>query len=392
VGDRPIHLLEAGIVTEQRYAGVSEAPAALGALFADRLGAVKRIRVPFNPRDRWLTAAREACRVLADAVTLSLRAGATVVILGGECTLVAGAVPGALEVEPDLTLIYLDAHADFNTLATTPSHFVGGMCLAHVCGRPVAALLWPGARRMTDERTVLVGARQLDLGESGNLLRSRILRIPFDREQPDAPGLLAAVRRRAVWVHIDVDVVDPREMPAVVGPVEGGPGLAALRDLLAGIAQVSEVRGMELCGYDPRQGSGRAAASAACRRGHAAVGPPTRGLVDLGAIRPSQLGQAGQAGQPHRGVSDRGASADRAPRAQSLIAREGVAQLHLGEPLLERSGEPVGVLGPAGDVRGPRRSRKRTGHGVNARSAGVDLRHVGSIKPRPPPPRPPPTS
>jgi arginase family enzyme len=253
VGDRPIHLLEAGIVTEQRYAGVSEAPAALGALFADRLGAVKRIRVPFNPRDRWLTAAREACRVLADAVTLSLRAGATVVILGGECTLVAGAVPGALEVEPDLTLIYLDAHADFNTLATTPSHFVGGMCLAHVCGRPVAALLWPGARRMTDERTVLVGARQLDLGESGNLLRSRILRIPFDREQPDAPGLLAAVRRRAVWVHIDVDVVDPREMPAVVGPVEGGPGLAALRDLLAGIAQVSEVRGMELCGYDPRQ-------------------------------------------------------------------------------------------------------------------------------------------
>ena len=253
MGERPIHLLEAGIVTEQRYAGVSEAPAALGTLFTDRLGAAKRVRVPFNPRDRWLTAAREACRILADAVAASLRAGATVGILGGECTLVAGAVPGALEVEPDLTLVYLDAHGDFNTLATTPSHYVGGMCLAHVCGRQIAALLWPGVRRISDERTVLVGTRQLDPGESGNLMRSRVLRVPFDRDQPDAPGLLASVRRRPVWVHIDLDIVDPREMPAVVLPVEGGPGLNDLRALLSGIAQVSDVRGVEICGYDPRQ-------------------------------------------------------------------------------------------------------------------------------------------
>ena len=253
MGDRPIHLLEAGIVTEQRYAGVSEAPAALGAIFAERLDVAKRVRVPFNPRERWLTAARESCRVLADAVSASLRSGATVAVLGGECTLVAGTISGALEVEPELTLVYLDAHGDFNTLATTPSHFVGGMCLAHVCGRQVAALLWPGVRRIAEERTILVGTRQLDPGESGNLMRSRILRIPFDREQPDAPGLLAAVRRRPVWVHIDIDVIDPREVPAVVLPVEGGAGLHELRELLSGIAQVSDVRGVELCGYDPRQ-------------------------------------------------------------------------------------------------------------------------------------------
>lgn len=253
MGDRPIHLLEAGIVTEQRYAGVSEAPAALGALFADRLGATKRIRVPFNPRDRWLTAAREACRVLADAVASSLRAGATVGVLGGECTVVAGTVSGALEVVPDLTLIYLDAHGDFNTVATTPSHFIGGMCLAHVCGHQVAALLWPGVRRIAEERTVLVGARSLDPGEAENLLRSRVLRVRFDREQPDAPGLLAAVRRRPLWVHIDIDVIDPAEVPAVVQPAAGGPGLDDLRELLGRIAAVSDVRGMEVCGYDPRR-------------------------------------------------------------------------------------------------------------------------------------------
>ena len=48
--------------------GLQEAPAALGTLLADRLGAEKRVRIPFNPRERWLSAAREACRGLADGV------------------------------------------------------------------------------------------------------------------------------------------------------------------------------------------------------------------------------------------------------------------------------------------------------------------------------------
>src|SRR5712692_11823438 len=105
----PVHLLEAGIVTEQRLAGLGGAPAALGDAIADRLHADKRVRIPFNPRDRWLTAARESCRVLADAVTSSLRAGARPVVCGGECTVVAGTIPGAIEVEPDLILVYFDA-------------------------------------------------------------------------------------------------------------------------------------------------------------------------------------------------------------------------------------------------------------------------------------------
>src|SRR5437870_9816522 len=59
---RPLHLFEAGVVTEQRFMGLQEAPAVLGPLLADRLGAEKRVRIPFNPRERWLSAAREACR------------------------------------------------------------------------------------------------------------------------------------------------------------------------------------------------------------------------------------------------------------------------------------------------------------------------------------------
>ena len=247
----PIHLLEAGIVTEQRYAGAGTAPAALGGALAERLGPAKRVKIPFNPRDRWLTAARESCRTLADAVTASLTAHALPVVIGGECTLVAGTITGALAVERDLALVYFDAHGDFNTLATTPSHYVGGMCLAHVCGRHVAPLLWPGVRTISDDNVALVGARELDAGEARNLDLSRVTRIRFDAEHPDAQGLLAFARRRPVWIHVDIDVVDPSDMSAVASPVSGGPSLSALAGLLREVTAVSDVRGIELCGYDP---------------------------------------------------------------------------------------------------------------------------------------------
>src|SRR5213593_3410698 len=250
---RPLHLFEAGVVTEQRFAGLASAPAVLAQSFADALSPEKHIRVPFNPRDRWLSSARESCRTLADGVAGSLQAGALVGVLGGECTLIAGSLSGALAVEPDLALVYVDAHGDFNTLATTPSHYVSGMCLAHVCGRSIAPLLWPGARKIAEDRVALVGARALDPGEIGNLERSRVLRVPFDADRADAPGLVAFARRKRVWIHIDIDVVDPREFPAVSFPAPRGPSLAALREVLRTVASVADVCGFELCAYDPRK-------------------------------------------------------------------------------------------------------------------------------------------
>lgn len=250
---RPLHLFEAGLVTEQHFAGLVWAPAALAGPFARSLSAEKQVRVPFNPRDRWLTAARESCRTLADAVATSLRAGATCVVLGGECTLVAGSLSGALTVEPEISLVYVDAHGDFNTLATTQSHYVSGMCLAHVCGRPIAPLLWPGARRIAEDHVVLVGARALDPGERQNVERSRVVHVPFDREHTDITRLLAFVRRKKVWLHVDLDIVDPLEMPAVVFPAPGGPPLSAVSELIAQLASVADIRGIDVCGYDPRR-------------------------------------------------------------------------------------------------------------------------------------------
>lgn len=253
VAARPLHLFEAGLVTEQRFAGLASAPAALADTFVHALAPEKHVRVPFNPRDRWLTAARESCRTLADGIATTLRAGALPAVLGGECTLVAGTLSGALSVEPDVLLVYIDAHADFNTLATTPSHYVSGMCLAHVCGRSIAPLLWPGARRIAEERVALVGGRSLDTGERQNLERSRVTHVPFDAEHEDVTRVIAFARRHKVWLHLDVDVMDPAEMPAVVFPAPSGASSSALTELVTQLVTVADVRGFEVCGYDPRQ-------------------------------------------------------------------------------------------------------------------------------------------
>jgi arginase len=253
---RPLHLFEAGVVTEQRFIGLQEAPAALGSLLADRLGAEKRVRIPFNPRERWLSAAREACRGLSDGVSASLRDGASAAVIGGECTVLAGALSGALASEPELSLVYFDAHGDFNTMATTPSHYISGMVLAHLCGRSVAPLLFPGARKIAEDRVALVGARSLDSGEITNLDRSRLLRIVFDGDHPEAPGLVAWSRRRTIWVHVDVDVIDPREFPAVAFAAVGGPSMKAFADVLRQVFAVADVRGISICGYDARADEG----------------------------------------------------------------------------------------------------------------------------------------
>src|SRR5437588_9824928 len=249
---RPLHLFEAGVITEQQFSGLQEAPAALGLLLADGLGAENRVRVPFKPRARWLSAAREACRGLSDGVLASLQEGATVAVIGGECTLLAGALSGALAAEPELSLVYFDAHGDFNTLATTPSHYISGMVLAHLCGRSVAPLPFPGARKISDDRVALVGARSLDSGEIGNLDRSRVLRIAFDGEHPEAPGLVAWSRRRSLGFHGDVDVIDPREFPAVAFAAVDGPSTKAFGEALRQVFAVADVRGISVCGYDAR--------------------------------------------------------------------------------------------------------------------------------------------
>src|SRR5437667_1900254 len=125
------------------------------------------------------------------------------------------------------------------------------MCLAHVCGRSVAPLLWPGSHKIAEDHVALVGGRALDPGERTNLDRSKVTRIRFDAERADVSGIIAFARKKKIWLHVDIDVVDPAEVGAVVFPAAGGVSLALLGEAITSLASVSDVRGFEICGYDP---------------------------------------------------------------------------------------------------------------------------------------------
>jgi len=93
--------------------------------------------------------------------------------------------------------------------------------------RTVADLL--GLRAVAEEDVVLVDARDLDPAEETFLAASAVRRCPVDRVPvPDRP----------VYLHLDLDVVDPQDVPGLLFPAPGGPRLpaftAAVRDVLAG--------------------------------------------------------------------------------------------------------------------------------------------------------------
>src|SRR5258708_7441566 len=106
-----------------------------------------------------------------DEMTRALAEGFTVV-LGGDCTIVAGTVAGARRyLGQAVGLVFLDADADLNTPDTTPSGFLNGMALAHALGQGVTELAAAGGPppAVAPEHVSLVGFRALDPGERAGL-------------------------------------------------------------------------------------------------------------------------------------------------------------------------------------------------------------------------------
>jgi arginase family enzyme len=172
----------------------------------------------------------------------ALAAGRHPVLVAPDCSVSITTLPAVVRHRPDATVLWLDAHADFNTPATTVSGYLGGMCLAAACG------LWDGGfdlPRVDPAAVVMCGVRDLDGPESVLLDTKGVVRIA-------RPGLLAdALQDHEVFVHLDLDVLDP----AIIGspfPAAGGLSDAGLRTLLTEVASACELIGCEITGFhDP---------------------------------------------------------------------------------------------------------------------------------------------
>ena len=168
----------------------------------------------------------------------ALRDGEVPILTAGACSICVTTLGAVLRVRPNAFVLWLDAHGDFNSPRTTPSNFLGGMCLAGACG------VWDtgfGAG-LDPSRVVMCGVRDIDPGELELLDTHHVSRV-------DKPSRLAdALAGREVFVHLDVDVLDPSAVAGLAYPVPGGFSGAGLTRLLAGVAQVATIVGVEVTG------------------------------------------------------------------------------------------------------------------------------------------------
>jgi arginase len=156
-------------------------------------------------------------------------AGGPVLVMSGDCTTGLGVLAGLQRAGLDPGIVWLDAHADFHTEATTTSGYLGGLPLALAVGVGTPTL--PDLLRLRpvpQERTLLVDARDTDPPEAVLLAGSRVARRSADDlgELPDGP----------LYLHVDLDVCDPADVPDLLFPVPGGPAPDTVRTALGQVA------------------------------------------------------------------------------------------------------------------------------------------------------------
>jgi arginase len=145
------------------------------------------------------------------------------------------------------TLIFFDAHGDFNTWATTPSGFIGGMPLAMLTGRGEQTIVaGAGLTALPDKSVILVDGRDLDPGEDVAVAESGIAHTTvsdLERIIPSAGPL---------YVHVDGDVVDPSEMPAMNYPAADGPSVGEIQAAMVKLAEIGRVVAFSISSWNPQ--------------------------------------------------------------------------------------------------------------------------------------------
>lgn len=184
-----------------------------------------------NPKLKYLEPIVRVCEELAGTVTSILQEGDFPLVLGGDHSIALGSVSGVANVHKNIGVVWIDAHADFNTDETTPSGNIHGMILASLAGLGNSSLTNVGgwSPKVHTESIVIVGARDLDTGEK-ELLRTHSIHV-FTMSDIDQLGISEVMRQAltiagqhndGIHLSLDMDGLDPGEAPGVGTPVRGG--------------------------------------------------------------------------------------------------------------------------------------------------------------------------
>ena len=195
----------------------------------------------------WLEPHMDGPRAMISSVKQAVAAyaaqGKLVGLLGGEHSIAVGGVEAFVERCPDLSALYLDAHADFRNsyMGTSWGHASAARRVSELC-RVVHA----GVRSMNQEEAELLGARG-NLGKPGSL--------PWE-SGPTEDYLESLTDRLSdeVYISVDLDVLDPSLMAAVGTPEPGGMGWHQINRILAHVASRKKIVGFDVVELSPDLG------------------------------------------------------------------------------------------------------------------------------------------
>lgn len=190
---------------------------------------------------------------IAEFVMKTVGQGHRPISIAGDCCSSIGVLAGLQAAGVNPALIWLDAHGDFNTWETTPSGFLGGMPLAMLVGRGEQTMTHAvGLHSIAESRVILSDARDLDPEEKKALAASEVHHLKDSRTVPDhlsSDGPL--------YVHIDVDVINPKDAPAMSYLAPGGASAAELEIMFRRLAATGRVIAVSLSAWNPEMDTDR---------------------------------------------------------------------------------------------------------------------------------------
>jgi arginase len=216
---------------------------------------VKRVEAGAPFRDS-ASSSLANCKQIAMMVREVVASGQFPLVLAGSCDVSKGILSGFDHAR--CGVIWIDAHGDFNTPESTITGFFPGMSLAVItghCYRNYWAQIGNSAP-ISEAATLILGVRDLDPAERERLERSAIRVVSWREGKPQADVLASldelARRTPEIYLHIDMDALDPHVAPGIVDhPVPGGLSLQDMQETIRAVAVRFRIRAAALCTYNP---------------------------------------------------------------------------------------------------------------------------------------------